>query len=122
MILLLLGMLQTPFGAVLLICSMLLFGWQYLNRTAQSTIIIEAQPITAPIPSTFHVHQIRRFLIRENTTRDDPVEDSHLLQIYMEVRGQEKLILVYQDYYAHKRNEQTQAIFERLSNWLDRRS
>ena len=111
------GMFQTPLGIFLLVCMVLLFGWQFTSRPPRPTITIDSLPIEQSSPDAYHAHQIGRFSIRENKSRNKS-EDSHLLQIYMELRGEEKLILLYQDYFSEQRNEHTREVFNKMDDWL----
>lgn len=36
----------------------------------------------------------------------------------MELKGVERLVLLYQDYFTDARNEETREIFDRMSQWL----
>lgn len=117
LIALVLGFLQSPMGIVLLVVIVVLIISHLLGRTPRSPIVIDTQPTSGSRGTNYHIHQVRRFTIRENTRRD-PVEDSHLLQVYMELKGVERLVLLYQDYFTDARNEETREIFDRMSQWL----
>ena len=117
LIALVLGFLQSPMGIVLLVVIVVLIISHLLGRTPRNPIVIDTQSTSGSRGTSYHVHQVRRFTIRENTRRD-PVEDSHLLQVYMELKGVERLVLLYQDYFTDARNEETREIFDRMSQWL----
>ena len=117
LVVLVLGSFRSPMGIVFLAIVAILGITHFLGRSPRRVIVITAQPTTESESTNYHVHQIRRFVIRENTGRDKS-EDSHLLQIYMELRGVERLVLLYQDYFTDARNEKTHEIFDRMSQWL----
>ena len=112
-----LGLVRSPIGLAFLMFIALMVGWQYISRSPRPTIVIDALPTKKSDDTCYHVQQVRRFLIRENTNRDN-TEDTHLLQIYMELRNEERLVLLYQDYFANKRNQKTQQIFSDMAAWL----
>lgn len=114
---LVLGLLQSPVGLAVVVCFALMAGWHYVFHSPRSAIVIDTQPTEKSDDISYHVRQVRRFLIRENTGRDN-TEDTHLLQIYMELRGEERLVLLYQDYFADERNKKTQEIFSEMTTWL----
>ena len=117
LIALVLGSLQSPMGIVFLAIVAIVVITHFLRRSPRRAIVITAQPTTESESTNYHVHQVRRFTIRENTGRDKS-EDSHFLQIYMELKGVERLVLLYQDYFTDARNEKTREIFDRMSQWL----
>lgn len=117
LILLVLGFSQSPMGIACLVFIAILAIAHFIGRSPREAIVIDTQPTTESKSTNYHVHQVRRFTIRENTSRDSP-EDTHLLQIYMELKGVERLVLLYQDCFTDARNEKTREIFDRMSQWL----
>ena len=90
------------------------------NQPSHSAVLECARLGSHPAKSmgtNYHDHQVRQFTICENTNRDSS-EDTHLLQNYMELKGMDRLVLLYQDFSTDSRNEQTREIFDRMSKWL----
>jgi len=117
LIFLVLGFLQSTMGIAILVFITILVIADFSGRSRRHAIVIDTQPTTESKSTNYHVHQVRRFTIRENTGRNSS-EDTHLLQIYMELKGVDRLVLLYQDYFTNARNEETREIFDRMSQWL----
>ena len=122
--LLLAGAVQSPIGIAFILAVTAIVAWHWhtmptVDQRMQLPIIIgkgthEGMPEHGRF---YHVHQIRKFVLRENANRDTS-EDSHLIQIYLELRETEKLVLLYQDYFSKERVAETEEIFGKLKTWL----
>lgn len=117
LVVLALGLMQSWMGVAVLLGIVVLIVSHRLRRPTRKAIVIEAKPTVESKNTNYHVHNVRRFSIRENKYRDTS-EDSHLLQIYLELKGDERLVLLYQDYFTDERNEKTREIFARMKDWL----
>ena len=111
-----LGFVQSWVGIAFLLGIVALIVSHNLGRTRRNAIVIETQPTIESNSTNYHFHDVRRFIIRENKHRDS--DDSHLLQIYLELKGVERLVLLYQDYFTDDRNQKTRQIFDRMIQWL----
>ena len=115
---------QSGMGTLFLIAVLIFAIWQWWDvRKSPSTRL----PIVLTKYSTsdreqfkhgpiYDVAEIKKIIVQENQHRDH--DDTALIQIYLQLRDSEKLILLYQDYHAAKRIEQTHQIADQLRDWI----
>ncbi|MDB4767006.1 hypothetical protein OAG71_04895, partial [bacterium] len=118
-------MVQSPFG-IFLMAMLLLFviwGWFDQHKSDQQRFPIVISKSYTDDTSTFkhgrlfNSADVRQIQVRENTHRD-AIEDSHLIQIYMQIEGAKYFVLLHQDYYTDERVEKINKIADDFRRWL----
>ena len=124
---LIIGMVQSSFGLCVLALFVLFGVWcrfeQYQSDKLRFPIVISKN---VSLDSSefgrgriFGCGKVERIIVRENANRD-VIEDSHLIQIYMQIKGEKYLVLLYQDYYTDERSDRVNQIADDFRRWLGR--
>ena len=121
---LILGMLQNPASAVILfILTYFVFttwrGGRIQDRKRFPMVIasdIDAAKADFENGRYFSKRNVRKFVVRENKNRD--FSDCELVQIYMELKDSDYLVLLYQQYPTREATKKTEEIAEQLRTWL----
>lgn len=66
----------------------------------------------------FKRRDVRKFIVRENKNRDG--SDTRLIQIYMQLKNSDYLVLLYQNYWTKKAENQAEEIAQRFRDWRAR--
>ena len=119
------GMVQSPFGIFLMAILVLfvILGWFDQHKSDQQRFPIVISKNYTDDTSTFkhgrlfNSVDVQQIQVRENTHRD-AVEDSHLIQIYMQIEGAKYYVLLHQDYYTDERVEKINRIADDFRRWL----
>ena len=119
-----LGLLQNPFGIITLVFLVYLVvtnrrDTRHADRK-RFPIVIAHDPQAAndefQFGRIFSKRNVRKFIVRENKNREG--DDSHLVQIYMQLKDSDYLILLYQDYWTSATEQQSQQTAKKLRDWL----
>ena len=65
----------------------------------------------------FDASMVQQIVVRENSTRE--TDDSHLIQIYMQLAEADYLVHLHQDYYSASRANRINQVAEDLRSWLE---
>jgi len=114
----------TPVGIVflLLIAWFIFSTWNGQRIADQNRFPIVVSDSISQAKSEFDHGQffdrkkIRKISVRENKHRES--DDVHLVQIYMQVKGLDKLVLLYQQSWSDESKEKAEKLAEKIRVWL----
>lgn len=121
---LVLGVTQSPFGVIVLLVMIYLLVSSWFDRRAADrkqfpmviTSDVEAARAEFENGQFFSRRNVRKIIVRENRNRH--ADDSELVQIYMELKDSDYLVLLYQQYPSREATKKTEEIAEQLRTWL----
>ena len=123
---LIIGSIQSLLGILFLALFVLLVIWGWFDRRHFDKLrfpIVISKKHTADTSAfkhgrVFDSNKVEQILVRENTNRDVG-EDSHLIQIFMQIESAKYLVLLHQDYYSDERVNKINEIANDFRHWLD---
>lgn len=119
-----LGLMQNPFGIITLIFLVYLVvtNWRDTRHADRKRFpIVIARDSQAAndefeFGRIFSKRNVRKFIVRENKNRER--NDSHLVQIYMELKDSDYLVLLHQDFWTSAAEQQANQTAQQFRDWL----